>query len=359
MSDMLAWLPGPPGAILIWRTTMLSLDKRGLLGLALGAAMIATALAGPALADSQRIRISEQFGIAYLPLHIIRDQELIEKHGRERGLDITVEWARFSGGAAINEALLSGHVDIATGGVTPLLTIWDRTKGSLDVKGVVALVSLPYYLNTINPDVKTIADFGPDDRIALPSVGVSIQARLLQIAAEQTFGEGEHERLDELTVSLPHPDATAAILAGGTENTAHFTSPFQARQLEDPKVHRVLSSYDILGGPGTAVVTWATSAFREANPDTFAAFLAALDEATAFIAADPAEAARTYIRIEGSQLAPDFVQAIIEDPEITFTTTPSNTEVFATVMHKIGAIQNAPADWRDYFFEDLHGVAGS
>lgn len=143
------------------------------------AATLASGLAGPAAADSRTIRISEQFGIAYLPLHLIRDQGLIQKHGREQGLDISVEWARLSGRAAINEALLSGSIDIATGVVTPLLTIWDRTRGSIDVKGVAALVPIPYYLNTINPNVRTIADFGPDDRIALPSIDVSIQSRLL------------------------------------------------------------------------------------------------------------------------------------------------------------------------------------
>lgn len=328
--------------------------------LGLAAVLITTALAGPVAADSATIRISEQFGIAYLPLHVIRDQELIQTIGAERGLDITVEWARFSGGAAINEALLSGNVDIATGGVTPLLTIWDRTKGSLDVKGVAALVSLPYFLNTTNPDVETLADFGPDDRIALPSVGVSIQARLLQMAAEQTFGEGEHGRLDDLTVTLPHPDATAALLSGGTEITAHFTSPpFQQQQLEDPKVRRVLSSYDILGGPGSAVVTWATSAYRDANPETIAVFIEALDQANAYIETDPAGAAEAYIRVEGSRLEPAFIQAIIEDPDITFTTIPSETAKFATFMHKIGALENEPADWRDYFFPDLHEQPGS
>lgn len=91
------------------------------------------------------------------------------------------------------------------------------------------------------------------------------------MASEQLWGEGEHARLEDITVTLPHPDATAAILSGGTEITAHFTSPpFQQQQLQNPNARRVLSSYDVLGGPGTAVVLWATSAYRDANPGTYA-----------------------------------------------------------------------------------------
>ena len=39
-----------------------------------------------------------------------------------------------SGGSAVNDALLSGAVDIAGAGVGPLLTIWDRTRGKQNVK---------------------------------------------------------------------------------------------------------------------------------------------------------------------------------------------------------------------------------
>jgi NitT/TauT family transport system substrate-binding protein len=124
-------------------------------------------------------------------------------------------------------------------------------------------------------------------------------------------------------------------------------------------VRRVLSSYDILGGPGSAVVTWATSAFRNDNPETYAVFLEALEQANAYIADDPAGAAETYVRVEGSRLDPGFIQAIIEDPEITFTTTPIETGKFATFMAQDRRLQNEPADWRDYFFEDLHRVPGS
>ena len=80
------------------------------------------AIAAPAQAEG-RIRIAEQFGVVYLLLNIAQDQQLIEKHGKKNGIDINVERKQLSGGAAVNDALLSGAIDIAGAGVGPLLTI--------------------------------------------------------------------------------------------------------------------------------------------------------------------------------------------------------------------------------------------
>lgn len=326
---------------------------------------LTVALALPALtsrpaAAEGTLRIVEQFGVGYLPLHVLRDGGLVEKHGRAAGVEITVEWAKLSGGAAVNDALLSGSVDVASGGVAPLLTLWDRTRGSLDVKAISALVSMPYYLLTNRPEVRTIADFGPGDRIALPTAVVSLQARTLQMAAAGLWGAEAFDRLDELTVTLPHPDATAALLSGGTEITGHFsTPPYQQQALRDPKVHRVLSSYEVLGGPATAILLWTTSRFRAENPKTYAAFLGALDEAVATIERDKDAAAATYVRVEKSKLEPAFIRSILDDPEVTYTLTPQQTDRYAAFMAEVGAIKQKPASWRDYFFDDVHDRPGS
>ena len=70
-----------------------------------------------------QIRIAEQFGIVYLLLNVAQEQKLIEKHAKAGGVDAKVEWVKLSGGAAVNDALLSGSIKIAGAGVGPLLTI--------------------------------------------------------------------------------------------------------------------------------------------------------------------------------------------------------------------------------------------
>ncbi|MFT3816642.1 MAG: ABC transporter substrate-binding protein [Rubrivivax sp.] len=324
--------------------------------------VLSLGLAGGAAAEG-RIRIAEQYGIVYLLLQVAQDQKLIEKHGKAQGLpELKAEFVRLSGGSAVNDALLAGQIDIAGAGVGPLLTIWDRTRGRHNVKGVASLGNFPYYLVSNNPAVKTIADFGDKDRIALPAVGVSVQSRVLQLASAKLWGDAQFNRLDRLQVAVPHPDATAAIIKGGTEITAHFGNPpFQNQALAgNPQAHVVLNSYDVLGGPASATVLYATEKFRSENPGTYRAFIAALDEAARFVAANPEAAADIYLRQGGQgqgSIDRKLLLSIITSPEVQFKLAPQNTLALAQFMHRVGAIKNKPASAKDYFFDDPHNAA--
>lgn len=306
------------------------------------------------------ISIAQQFGIGYLILDVVKDQKLIEEHGKAQGLDIKVDWRTISGATAMNEALLAGSLDIVSAGVPPMLTVWDRTKGRQNVKAVAALGSLPNYLLSNNPDVKTVADLSDKDRIAVPAAGVGFQSRTLQIETAKLFGNDDFKRFDRISVSLPHPDATAALISGHSEVTAHFSSPpFQYQALENPNVHKLISSYDILGGPATFNVLYTTEKFHDANPKTYKAFYDALVEASDIINADKAKAAETYIRVENSRLDPAFVRKIVEDEENIFTVSPQNTFIYAEKLHELGVLKNKAESWKDYFFEEAYSQPGS
>src|SRR5437588_6487623 len=177
----------------------------------------AIALGGATMADAGEIRLAEQFSMGYLQFNVMKRDKLIEKYATRRGLkDFKVSWQRFNGPVAMNEALLSNSTDIVSGGVPGLITLWDKTQGtSFEVKGICALSSQPFLLNTANPDIKSIKDFNERDLISLPSIKVSVQAVLLQMAAAAAYGEENYARLDPLTVSMsPPPDATIALLSG-------------------------------------------------------------------------------------------------------------------------------------------------
>lgn len=327
-------------------------------GLVAGLGLLASSLL--AHAEGQ-IRIAEQFGIVYLLLNVAQDQKLIEKHAKAAGIDAKVEWVKLSGGSAVNDALLSGNIEIAGAGVGPLLTLWDRTKGRQNVKGVASLGNFPYYLVSNNPAVKTIADFTDKDRIALPAVGVSVQSRVLQLASAKLWGDKDYARLDKISVALPHPDAAAAIIKGGTEITGHFGNPpFQEQELAgNPNAHIVLSSYEVLGGPASATVLYTTEKFRSESPKTYKAFVDALDEAARFVSSNPEKAADIYIRVSNAKIDRELLLKIIKSPEVQFKTTPQNTYALAEFMHRVGAIKNKPASAKDYFFDDAHNASGN
>ncbi|HSV18000.1 MAG TPA: ABC transporter substrate-binding protein [Casimicrobiaceae bacterium] len=313
-----------------------------------------------ARAEMSEIKVAQQYGISYLPLMLMEEQKLIEKHAKAAGIDVQVGWAKFAGGNVMNDALLSGSLQFASGGVGPFVTLWSRTKGNLDVKAVSAINSMPLLLNTSNPAVRSIKDFTAKDRIALPAVKVSIQAVTLQMAAEQAFGEGQQNKLDSLTVTLSHPDAMTALLSGKSEITAHFGSPpFQEQEVGKAGVHTVLNSYEVLGGPATFNVVWTTSKFRSENPKLYQAFVAALDEATAQINRDKRAAAEAYLRISKDRDSLDNIVRMLNDPQIVYTTTPQNVMKYVAFMAKTGAIKVKPDDWKELFFPNAHGLPGS
>ena len=314
----------------------------------------------PAQAEVSEIHVSRQYGISYLPLMIMEDQKLIEKHAKAAGVDVKVDWSKFASGAVMNDALLSGNLQFASGGVGPFTTLWAKTRGNLDVKATSAINSMPLFLVTRNPKVKTVRDFTDQDKIALPAVKVSIQAVTLQMAAEKAFGEGQQNKLDHLTVSMSHPDAETALLSGKSEVTAHLGSPpFQYQELEHKEMHKVFSSYDVLGGPATFNVVWTTTKFHDENPKVYAAFVAALDEATAMINKDRRAAAQMYLRISRDKDSLDDIVQMLNDPAIVYTTTPNNVMKYVDFMYKVGSIKVKPASWKEMFFPNAHNLAGS
>jgi NitT/TauT family transport system substrate-binding protein len=324
------------------------------------AAALSLAILPAAHAEVSEIHVSRQYGISYLPLMIMEDQKLIEKHAKASGIDVKVDWSKFASGAVMNDALLSGNLQFASGGVAPFTTLWAKTRSNLDVKAVAAINSMPLYLVTNNPKVKTIKDFTDNDKIALPAVKVSIQAVTLQMAAEKAFGSGQEHKLDHLTVSMSHPDGETALLSGKSEITAHLSSPpFQYQELEHKGMHRVLNSYDVLGGPATFNVVWTTAKFHDENPKVYAAFVAALDEATAQINGNKRAAAETYLRISKDKDSLDDILKMLNDPEIKYTTTPNNVMKYVDFMHKIGSIKVKPDSWKDMFFPNAQKLSGS
>lgn len=328
--------------------------------LALGALTVCVGVTAAA-AETKEVRIAQQFGISYLPLQVMKERGLLEKRAKATGLgDVKVTWSQLGSGAPMNDALLSGNLDFASGGVGPLLTIWAKTKGREDVKAVAAINTMPLYLTTNNPAVKSIKDFGEKDRIALPAAKVSIQARTLQMAAEQVFGAGKHDSLDKLTVSMKHPDGVVALLSGKSEITGHFTSPpYMQQELADPKIRKVLSSFDVLGGPSTFNCVWAPAKFRTENPKTYRAFVDALTEAMDIIAKDQEAAIAAFVKNDDAKIDTAMVRSILKDPENRFEMVPRNTMKYALFMHKVGALGHKPESWKDYFFPEIHGLPGS
>src|SRR4051794_39161464 len=104
-------------------------------------------LVGPSLllrttarAEASHVRIGRGPGFSFLPIYLLEHGKLLEKHARSTAsVAITTEYPEFTGGQMMNDALVSGNMEIVNGGVTPYLILWSRTLGNRrEIGGIAA-----------------------------------------------------------------------------------------------------------------------------------------------------------------------------------------------------------------------------
>jgi NitT/TauT family transport system substrate-binding protein len=316
----------------------------------------------PAAAQQKtEISLSRQPGIFYMPSHIIEKQKLIEKHAAALGLPgITTKWVTFSGGGAQTDALLAGGVDILNTGTGNLLLLWDRTKGG--VKGIVATSAQPMALISRDPHIKSIKDFTANDKIAVPTVKISTQAIVLQIAAAEAFGADQWSKLDSNTVQLGHPDAYAALSNSQHEVRSHFSiPPFTFLEMKNvPGAHVVLNSPDVMGGPLSQAQFFTTTKFADANPKIIQAVRAATKEAQDLIRSDTKTSVEIYKEITGDKTSVEDLLAWLKEPGMMeWNLEPQGTMKFAAHLFKTGTLKTQPKAWTDYYLPSSADLKGN
>jgi NitT/TauT family transport system substrate-binding protein len=328
------------------------------------AAGLAAALLTPAIGRAQgksEISVSRAYGLIYMVTHVIEKRRLIEAHAARLGVpDLKVNWVNFGGGGAQTDALLAGGVDIVNSGIGNLLLLFDRTRGG--VKGIVGTAGQPLLLITRDPRIKGLADFGPGDKIAVPTVRVSTHAVVLQMAAAQAFGPENWARLDPYTVQMSPPDGAVALANPQHEVRTHFSAPpYDQIELKTvPGARVILSSTDVVGGPLAQAQFFTTTRFAQANPAVVEALKAATQEAIAFIQADTPEAITIYREVNRDKTPADELLALMRLPHmLDFIAAPQGTMTIARHLHRIGTIKTMPKAWTDFYLPVAHDLPGN
>jgi sulfonate transport system substrate-binding protein len=298
--------------------------------------------------QKSEVTLSRQPGIFYMPSHIMEKHKLIEKHAASLGVPgVTTKWINLSGGGAQTDALLAGSVDILNTG---------------SVKGIVATSAQPMTLISRDPNIKSIKDFGPNDKIAVPTVKVSTQAIVLQIAASEAFGADQWSKLDANTVQLGHPDAYVAMTNAQHEVRNHFAiPPFTFLELKNvPGAHVVLSSPDIMGGPLSQAQFFTTTKFADANPKIVQAVRDATKEAQDLIRSDTRAAVEIYKEVTGDKTSVEDLLAWLKEPGMMeWNLQPQGTMKFAAHLFKTGTLKTMPKAFTDYYLPVSHDLKGN
>jgi sulfonate transport system substrate-binding protein len=321
-------------------------------------------MAAPAIVRAQTplaVTIVQQRGLMYLPVDMMVSGGVLQQEATKLGLGKVEASARaLSGPAAITDALLSGSAQYGAAALPSLLTLWDKTHGTPnEVRAVGTMSNGAMVLYTINPNVKTIADFTEKDRIAVPSVRISFNAMMLEMAAEKLWNDPH--RLDHLTVGLGHADAVAALSAGygSATVTAHIAvQPFTDRGLKLPGAHVVADSREVFGGPLTQVSLLAAKQTRDKNPVLFKAVGNALETSIKVCNADKDAAAVLWKKAQNASESIDELRALLDDPGFEFTSQPHRIAYFAAFLNRIGTVKTKVGDWKDLFWETAYNQQG-
>jgi NitT/TauT family transport system substrate-binding protein len=304
------------------------------------------ATAAPVRAQDQ-VKIGLGFGLAFLPLYICQDLKFIEKRAKELHLDVKASYQRFVGAGPMQDAIASGAINMGPYGTAPLLAAWEKAKDTRrQILAVSGITTMPLTLVSNRPNVATIADFQPTDRIAMASL-TAPQMFLLEMQSERTFKA--YDKLRDQVVIMSPSEAVTALVDGSGVVTAYFASPpYTQLALRDAKVHRVLGSADVINGKASFLIMGATRGYIEAHPQMPEAIDKAMDDAARIIRGDPRRAAQIYLTHEPSMsLSAPLIEAVLREIKDEFGSAVYGVQAFADFMGRRGELKTPPKSWKD------------
>ena len=290
------------------------------------------------------IRVAKQFGLVYAPLMVAEKIDFFSKYG------LKVERLTLGSGGTVREAKAANELDVAFMGIPPYLIGWDK---GLPAKIAAGYCVTPVSLVAYDENIKTIQDFKPEHKIAVPSPG-SIQHILLSMALKKRVGDPN--ALDDNLVALPHPDGAQAMLAK-KDVVAHFTTPpYLFEEMEQPGYKVVLDGFDAFGQDFNFNVSIVTQSYHDNNPQGYAAFVQGLNEAMNWVNEHKEETAEL--------LAPEFkiekekLLKYLTAEGVNYTTAPYGLMGFADFMKEAGYIFRVPERLSDIAWENILAQVG-
>jgi NitT/TauT family transport system substrate-binding protein len=301
--------------------------------------------------DSATIAIGYQRGLAYLPVILMDQQHLFEKHAARLGIKTAAEYRLLGGPAPIVDGLLGGALQGGVVGTPSAILLTDKTK---DIKLIGSMGNFPMLFMTKSPGLKTVADIGPQDKIATVAVKTGIYSLVLQMKAAKLWGPENFDRLDKYTVTMSHADALTAMLSGSGTITVHGCSYPHALQEQDAGAHVILDAKEVLGGTnGMITGLVASQRFCSANPKTCEALIAALTEAHQWINEDKDRAANFFFDYGKTGETLPALQKQIKSTEVKFTIKPEGLQPFADFMYGVSKLVKTKLGYNDLVFDNL------
>lgn len=294
-------------------------------------------LVGCSSNDTNEIRIAQHYGFQYSPLYVANELGILNKNLP----NAKIKLQNLTGGPAISEALVGGHLDMACMGIPPALIAMD--KGA-DFKIAFGISLLPAQIMVMDKNIKSLADIKPTDKIATPGVG-SLQEIMLSIAAKDILSDAH--RFDKNIITMKNPEAFNALI-NNTDIVAHFASmPYIAKELE----HGAISILDVKDiNLRTSIVCVATKDFYENRRDDYNKIAKSIQESINLINKKDKKALEIISKIEKINDI-QKTSGYLDNPKSEFLSKVYGVKRLYEHMLENGYIKNS-TDIKNYFWDE-------
>lgn len=272
------------------------------------------------------LTIAYQGGIGYAPVHMMEAKNLIEANYDG---EITVKFVKLDSGAAINEGIIGGTVDIGCMGLAPAIS---GVAAGIPYKVLSNLCAQSHGLMSNDPGITKLTDITSEDKIALVSTG-SFQHLLLAMAAEQSLGDPH--ALDHNIQNMSHAEGMASLQSGTVK--LHLTSSPFIYQERDSGAYTELPEIAQVWPSGNSFLVAMGSTALEQDPALLQAVQTAFAQAIEFINNNRDEAAQIESEYLGLDL--ETVTGYLEQPDCQFFPELRGADTMAQFMHRAGFIE--------------------
>lgn len=291
--------------------------------------------------EKKTITIAYQQGIGYAPVHIMEAKKLIEENYDG---EVEVNYQLLSSGAAINEGINGGNIDIGCMGAAPAIS---GVAAGIPYKCIANLTSQPNGLMTNKEEIKSLKDITENDKIALINTG-SIQHIYLAMAAEKALGDAH--ALDNNIQPMQHAEGMAALESGTV--ALHLTSsPFLGIEREDERYHELTEVVDVCPVGNTFLVAMASDKLAE-DTKLFDAVTSAFEQASDLIEED--KDAVADIEVEYLDMDKETVMSYLTSPDSTYDSELQGVGELIDFMYRAGFITNE-ISFDDFKFSSVTG----
>lgn len=292
--------------------------------------------------EKEKIVIAYQYGLAYAPLLIMKEQGLIEKYYE----NVEVEWVLLNSGAAINEGIVSGDIDVGAIGVGPFVT---GVTAGIPYKIYSAISSQPNEMTTSDPDINSLSDITSEDKIALVNIG-SIQHILLAMAAEKELGDAHS--LDNNIVAMAHPDGMTALISGSVP--CHLTSsPYLYKELDTVGIRELSVVSEVWPQGSTFIVGVASTKLYDENRELYDAVASATSEAMDYI--NNNKEAVAELLCVNEDVSAEVMLGWLNNTGSVYSVETKGVTDMADFMERADFLTTAAPKFEDMVFDNVNG----